>query len=61
MEVLSIEEQRDGSAIVELLLSREEQNLFIEVGVLHCLKESITNFEKEFEKPKPTRRKKGKI
>jgi len=49
MEVLSIKNQENGSAIVELLMSDEEQKLFIEIGVVHCLKESLKNFEKEVE------------
>jgi hypothetical protein len=49
MEVLSIKEQPNGSAIVELEMSDEEQKLFIEIGVVHCLKESLKNFEKEVE------------
>lgn len=28
-------------------MSKEEQNLFIELGVITALKESIANFEKE--------------
>jgi len=47
MEVISIKEQPDGSAIVELEMNVEEQKLFIEVGVVHCLKESLKNFEKD--------------
>ena len=49
MEVLSIKNQENGSAIVELLMPDEEQKLFIEIGVVHCLKESLKNFEKEVE------------
>jgi len=47
MEVISIKEQEDGSAIIELEMTVEEQKLFIEVGVIHCLRESLKNFEKD--------------
>ena len=49
MEVLSIKEQPNGSAIVELEMTKEEQNVFLEIGLMHCLKESVKNFEKELE------------
>lgn len=49
MEVLSIKEQPNGSAIVELEMTKEEQNIFLEIGLVHCLKESLKNFEKELE------------
>jgi hypothetical protein len=47
MVVLSINEQPNGSAIVELEMTKEEQNIFLEIGLVHCLKESLKNFEKE--------------
>lgn len=47
MEVISIKEQPNGSAIVELEMTKEEQNIFLEIGLVHCLKESIKNFEEE--------------
>ena len=49
MEVISIKEQPNGSAIVELEMTKEEQNVFLEIGLVHCLKESVKNFEKEVE------------
>ena len=49
MKVLSIKEQPDGSAILDLEMTREEQNLFIEIGVITCLKEKLREFEEEFE------------
>jgi hypothetical protein len=49
MEVISIKEQPNGSAIVELEMTKEEQNVFLEIGLMHCLKESLKNFEKEVE------------
>ena len=49
MEVLSIKEQPNGSAIVELEMTKEEQNVFLEIGLMHCLKESLKNFEEELE------------
>lgn len=47
MKVLSIKEQPDGSAILELEMSEEEKNMFIEIGVLTCLKAKIVEFEEE--------------
>ena len=41
MEVLSIEEQEDGSAIVELSMSDEENNFLVEYAVVDILKKEI--------------------
>jgi len=49
MEVLSIKDQPNGNAIVELEMTKEEQNVFLEIGLMHCLKESLKNFEEELE------------
>jgi hypothetical protein len=49
MQVLSIKEQPNGSAILELEMTKEEQNIFIEIGVLTALKEQIKEFEREID------------
>lgn len=47
MDVLSIEEQPDGSAIVELSMTQEENNILIEHAVLDILKKQIKRAEEE--------------
>lgn len=47
MKVLSIKEQPDGSALLDLEMTEEERDLFIEIGVITCLKEKIKEFEEE--------------
>jgi len=41
MEVLSIEEQKDGSAIVTLNMTEEENNLLVQYAVVNILKEEM--------------------
>lgn len=41
MEVLSIKEQPDGSTIVELEMTEQENNILIEYAVIDILKKQI--------------------
>ena len=41
MEVISITDQEDGSAIVELSMTEEENNFFVEYAVVDILKKQI--------------------
>ncbi len=41
VDVLDIQEQEDGGAIITLNLTDEEQEIFIGVGVRQALKEAI--------------------
>ena len=41
MEVLKVTEQEDGSAIVDLLMSEEEQNFLIQHAVCDILQKAI--------------------
>lgn len=41
MQVIAIEDQPDGSALVKLEMSLEEQQFFVEQGVLAVLKQAI--------------------
>jgi len=41
MEVLSIEDQEDGSAIIELNMTEEENNMLIQYAVVDILKKQI--------------------
>ena len=41
MEVLSLKEQPDGSAILELELTEEENRLLVEYAVITILKDKI--------------------
>jgi len=47
MEVTSIEEQEDGSAIVELKMSQEENNFLVEYAVVDILKKQIERCKDE--------------
>jgi len=49
MEVLSIKEQDDGSAIVELSMTEEENNILVEHAVVDILKKQIKRSEEEHE------------
>jgi hypothetical protein len=53
MNVLSIEEQPDGSAIVEVEMTEKEKDMFIEIGILTCLKEGIKQHEDNLRTPAP--------
>lgn len=47
MDVLSIEEQEDGSAIVTMEMTEEENNLLVEYAVVNLLREHIERIENE--------------
>jgi len=47
MDVLSIEQQEDGSAIVTLDMTEEEQNNLIEYAVVDVLKKQIERINHE--------------
>ena len=49
MEVLSIEEQDDGSAIVKLSMTHEENNILVEHAVIDILKKQIASAEEQDE------------
>ena len=49
MEVLSIKEQDDGSAIVELSMTEEENNILVEHAIVDILKKQIKRSEEEHE------------
>ena len=50
MEVISIEEQEDGSALVTLNMTEEENNMLVGFAVNTILKEQIKKMEKENKK-----------
>lgn len=50
MEVISIEEQEDGSAIVNLNMTEEENNMLVGFAVNTILKDQIEKMEKENKK-----------
>lgn len=47
MDVLSIEEQEDGSAIVTLNMTQQENDLLVEYAVVNLLREHIERVENE--------------
>lgn len=47
MEVLKIEEQDDGSAIVTFNMSEEENNFLVEYAIVDILKKQIERCENE--------------
>lgn len=47
MDVLSIEEQEDGSAIVTLNMTQKENDLLVEYAVVNLLKEHIERMDNE--------------
>ena len=47
MKVLSIKDQEDGSAIVELDLTEEEEHFFIENAIVDLLKKQLERMENE--------------
>lgn len=47
MEILSIEDQEDGSAIMAVDLSHEELVAFAKIGLLQALKDSVAAVEAE--------------
>jgi len=49
MEVLSIEEQEDGSAIINLEMTKEENDLLVEYAVVSLLKKEIEKHKEMIE------------
>ena len=49
MKVLEINEQPDGSAIVEVEMSEAEKDMFIEIGILTAIKEGMKEHVKSYE------------
>jgi len=47
MEVLNIEEQKDGSAIVEVVMSDEENNFLVEYAFVDILRKQIERIKDE--------------
>ena len=47
MEVLSIEEQKDGSAIITLSMTQEENRLLVQHAVVDILGKQIERMENE--------------
>jgi len=47
MDVLSVEEQEDGSAIITLNMTEEENNILIQYAVVNILKEQIERMKNE--------------
>jgi hypothetical protein len=47
MDVLNIEEQEDGSAIVTLEMTEEENNMLVEYAVINILKDQLERMENE--------------
>lgn len=48
MEVLSITDQEDGSAIIEVEMTEKERDLFTEIGFLKAVEEGIKTHEDSF-------------
>ena len=53
MNVISIKDQPDGSAIVEVEMTEQEKDLFIEIGFIHALKQGMEAHEDNFRTPIP--------
>ncbi len=47
MDVLSIEEQKDGSAIVTLNMTQQENDMLVEYAVIDILRKAIERHENE--------------
>jgi len=45
MEILNIKEQEDGSAIVEMVMTEEENNFFVEYAITNILREKLERIE----------------
>lgn len=50
MQITNFEEQKDGSATIQLDMTDEEKTILINIGFIAILKRSIDDFEKGFEK-----------
>lgn len=48
MEVLSIKDQEDGSAIVELNMTEEENNFLLQYAIVDILKKQIEREKHEY-------------
>jgi len=53
MNVISIKEQPDGSAIVEVEMTEQEQQIFLEIGILEAIKKGMEAHEDNFRTPIP--------
>lgn len=51
VEIIKWKDNEDGSADATFSMSEEEKEIFVEIGILHCIKEGIkaTEGEKEDE------------
>ena len=47
MEILSVKDQEDGSAIVELEMSKEENDFLVEYAIIDILKKQIERTKDE--------------
>jgi len=47
MEVLKIEDQEDGSAIIHLEMTKEENDMLVEYAVVDLLRKEIERVENE--------------
>ena len=69
MNILKTTDKKDGSVVMDIELTKEEANFFIELGINKALKDSIEMLEKELydpayhinEPPKPKPKKRGGI
>lgn len=53
MRVISIQDQPDGSAIVEVEMTEKEKDLCIEIGLITMVKEGIKIYEDSLRTPVP--------
>lgn len=53
MNVIKITDQPDGSAIVEVEMTEQEKDMFIEIGFITALKEGMKAHEDNFRTPVP--------
>lgn len=52
MKILEVVENKDGSAKLEMMVSRKEIDFLVELGVNKILEESLANFEKNLTRKK---------
>ena len=53
MKVLSIEDQPDGSAIIEVEITEHERNTILEYGFIQLIKKGMEDHEDNFRTPIP--------
>lgn len=46
MEILDIKEQEDGSAIVEVVMTKQENDYFVEYAIVNILREKLESMTK---------------